>query len=258
MSKSIHAIFLDIDGTFMNRGIIPQRNVEAITKVQELGHKVFINTGRSYSSIPEYVLSAVNFDGVVAGIGSYVRYGEQILRNVTLSEDQVKLVADYYLKADKPCIMEGVDNVFHIKYPNNPNWLQITSSSDYDTIYKGNRITKITIPGTLSWEEKQLMKDDFDLWEHDHYSEFAIKGNSKSLGMKVILDHLGLGRENCIAVGDSENDVDMLEYAGLSIAMGNSPDYIKEMCDFTTLSAEDAGVAASLEKFIISPSHNPF
>ena len=61
-------------------------------------------------------------------------------------------------------------------------------------------------------------------------------------------------RSASIAMGDSKNDIDMMKFAGISIAMGNSPDRIKELCDDVTAPALEAGVAVALEKYVIPAS----
>jgi hydroxymethylpyrimidine pyrophosphatase-like HAD family hydrolase len=57
--------------------------------------------------------------------------------------------------------------------------------------------------------------------------------------------------EDAIAIGDSLNDLDMLEYAGISVAMGNAPEHIKEVCDYTTKTVEEAGVSEALKCLIL-------
>lgn len=76
MTSMPYAIFIDIDDTLMAKNEIAKENITTIERVRGLGHKVFLNTGRSYASIPNFVLSATEYDGVVAGLGAYVRVGE--------------------------------------------------------------------------------------------------------------------------------------------------------------------------------------
>lgn len=64
--SEICALFIDIDGTLTGDShIIPRRNIDAINAVRAMGHKVFINTGRSRGNIPPEVLGQVEFDGVL-------------------------------------------------------------------------------------------------------------------------------------------------------------------------------------------------
>jgi Cof subfamily protein (haloacid dehalogenase superfamily) len=256
MDSKIYAIFLDIDGTLMSHNVIPQRNKDAIAQVQKMGHKVFINTGRSYANIPRYILEEIQFDGVVAGIGSYVRCSNEVLWSMALTDEQMIKLTEFYFSSGKTSIIEGEDEVFCINLPDPQGRTVIDPGDDFSLIYRGSKISKINVYGQMTPEEKKLVEMDFAYWAHDNYVEFTTKGCNKAQGMKVLLDHLSLGRENCIAIGDSKNDIDMLQFAGISVAMGNSPHDIKEMCDFVTDTAENAGVALALERLIINPAES--
>ena len=69
--------------------------------------------------------------------------------------------------------------------------------------------------------------------------------------MRTVLDCYGIDRAHKLAIGDSENDRNMLEYAGTAVVMGNAPAAIKEIADFVTLTNDEAGVAHAVEKLII-------
>jgi Cof subfamily protein (haloacid dehalogenase superfamily) len=254
MDNKIYAIFLDIDGTLISHGRIPERNKEAIARVQEMGHKVFINTGRSYANIPGFVLEEIRFDGVVAGIGSYVRYGNEVLQSISLTDEQLTQLTEFYFSYGKTCIIEGEDEIFCINLSDPQGRIVVEPGDDIPAVYKRGKISKINVYGPMTPEEKALVETEYAYWAHDNYLEFTTKGCNKAQGMKVVLDYLSLGRESCIAVGDSKNDIDMLQFAGISVAMGNAPEDIKEMCDVVTDTAENAGVAAALEKLIINPT----
>lgn len=79
-------------------------------------------------------------------------------------------------------------------------------------------------------------------------SETVAKGN----GVSMLANYLGIKPEEVICVGDASNDVHMLEYAGLSVAMGNAFDDIKAIADYVTHTNEEDGVAHVIEKFILS------
>ena len=68
--------------------------------------------------------------------------------------------------------------------------------------------------------------------------------------MKQVLEYYGTDISHCIAMGDSLNDSDMLEAAGISVAMGNAVDDIKSICDYVSVDADKGGVAVAIMKFI--------
>jgi len=80
--------------------------------------------------------------------------------------------------------------------------------------------------------------------------EFVDAGASKGKALEAIGAAYGIAREEMIAVGDGWNDVSMLEYVGLGVAMGNAPEEIKALCQYTTLSNNEDGVARVVEKYI--------
>ncbi|HHY83788.1 MAG TPA: HAD family phosphatase [Clostridiales bacterium] len=245
------AVFVDIDGTLMSRKGIPPENIEAIKRVRDLGHKIFINTGRSYACIPGIVFDSIPFDGVVCGIGSDVRYHDEILKDICFSREQLRKICEHYLATDELCIIEGQDNLYYINLKNHEDKIHIKSADDFDLLYPGSKISKVTVVAPMTDSDRELLKDEFFYLEHDRYYEFTSKGCSKSSGMKIILDRLDLPRENCIAIGDSLNDIDALNFAGISIAMGNAPESVKDISDFVTEDVENAGVAIALEKYLL-------
>ena len=74
------------------------------------------------------------------------------------------------------------------------------------------------------------------------------KNVSKGNALEDYASMLGIEKEEIVAIGDSENDLEMLNFAGFSVAMGNAEDFIKEACDMTTLTNDEAGVAFAIYK----------
>ena len=85
-----------------------------------------------------------------------------------------------------------------------------------------------------------------------YFLELVPKGIDKARSLSVLLEKLGMTKDEMIAVGDGFNDLSMLQYAGLGVAMANAQEVVKENADFITLSNEEDGVAYAAEKFILS------
>ena len=83
------------------------------------------------------------------------------------------------------------------------------------------------------------------------FLEFMGEGVSKAVALEKLGEMLGATREESIAVGDGFNDLEMIEYAGLGIAMENAPDAVKEKSDYITDSNDNDGVAKAIEKFML-------
>lgn len=81
--------------------------------------------------------------------------------------------------------------------------------------------------------------------------EFTKKSVNKGAGLRRLAESLGIQKKSILAIGDNNNDVPMLEYAGVSVAMGNGLQAVKERVDFVTATNEEDGVARALEQFVL-------
>ena len=81
---------------------------------------------------------------------------------------------------------------------------------------------------------------------HADYMEATPLGCTKSAGMRLVLEAVGIPREDSVAFGDSNNDLDMLRYAGIGVAMGNATEEAKAAADMVTDTLENAGVSQAL------------
>jgi hydroxymethylpyrimidine pyrophosphatase-like HAD family hydrolase len=75
---------------------------------------------------------------------------------------------------------------------------------------------------------------------------------SKTSGIEFLCKEFGTQRSEIIAIGDNYNDINMIEFAGLGIAMGNAPIQVKEIADDITFSNDQDGVAEAFKKYILS------
>ena len=118
-------------------------------------------------------------------------------------------------------------------------------------------ITKCLIVGEqtrLAELEKEMyeqLKDKMGVFRSEPYFlELVPKGIDKAQSLSILLKEIGLTKEEMIAIGDGFNDLSMIQYAGLGIAMANAQPIVRENADFITLSNDEDGVAYAVEKFI--------
>ena len=81
--------------------------------------------------------------------------------------------------------------------------------------------------------------------------EFTAQGVSKATGLRFLADYLGLTLAQTMAIGDSENDAEMLRAAGLGVAMGNAYPQVKALADAVTDDNESDGVAKAIQKYLL-------
>lgn len=105
---------------------------------------------------------------------------------------------------------------------------------------------------TLNSNLKQLLFDSVNMYpSKSTYLEIMPKGASKTAAIGILSEKFDIKHSETIAMGDNYNDVDMIEYAGLGIVMGNAPEAVKSHADYVTLSNDEDGVSAAINKFII-------
>ncbi|KAG1085330.1 hypothetical protein G6F40_014226 [Rhizopus arrhizus] len=100
------------------------------------------------------------------------------------------------------------------------------------------------LPAELTERFAVLKSAPFFLEVFDHRA-------GKVPSLQKLAEHLGIDRANVMAIGDQENDLTMLQYAGTSVAMGNAIDAVKAVARFETTSNADEGVARAIEHFVL-------
>ena len=131
------------------------------------------------------------------------------------------------------------------------NFNKIDFDEEENYIYK---IVFMDKPEKIIEIRKNLSKEIIDKYEVTssvpEYIEFVKKGIKKSKAIKFIMDKCKIKQEEVMAIGDGENDVEMLRFAGLGVAMENANNYVKENADYITTSNNNDGVGKVIEKFI--------
>lgn len=249
--KDKFAIFLDIDGTIFEGNEVNKEDLDAIKKAREQGHKVFINTGRTYAIIPEKVKN-LEVDGIIAGLGTHIIYNGETLRSVILPKPLLKKVSEYALLKSLKIELQGEVQDLYINGGDYCPERTVTSGDDITGKFKDYRIGKFVIFGQFSEEDREFLSEDFDIFQYKTYGEVAPKGYSKARGIAMIEDYLNIPHENTIAIGDSANDLDMVEYAAIGVAMGNGEESLKFAADYVTETVKNAGVAKAIEKFVFN------
>ncbi|MBQ9757689.1 MAG: HAD-IIB family hydrolase [Clostridia bacterium] len=248
--KDKYAIFLDIDGTLMGSSSAAlDENLAVIQKVRALGHKVLISTGRSTAYLPSNIDIEKYFDGVVSGAGARVVIDGKEVFCKTMTRENIKAFCEYSIENGIIGVLEGIDNMFFmgIVEEGMGKWIHIDSKNISEYLTKALPIEKFTILGIAPEELNEILTDCVIL-QHDGYAEILQKDCSKSSGMKIAAAELGVDSEHCIAMGDSLNDFDMIENAGIGVAMGNAVPEIKEIADMITKDVDNAGVAVALKE----------
>lgn len=258
-------VFLDIDGTIRDfDGYIPESAKTAVAAARSNGHKVCICTGRPLCHIEPRIL-AMDFDGIVSGSGSYVTYQGTCVRHKYITQFTYLTLCNELAAQD--CVLEL--HTYQAAY------LLRQSLKDYETVGQtiqeslGREAQKLTVPPTLIDSFLDVYKIEKILYFSRKLSTDALKekwGTSfyivptsipcgpyfageitpttvdKGEGIRAILKAGNFTPEDVIAIGDSDNDVEMLRMAGRGIAMGNGNMAAKKAADYTTAPLREDGL----------------
>lgn len=256
-------LFFDIDGTLITEGTgkIPESTKKAIKMAKEEGHLLFVNTGRTRTSLPEKITS-LNFDGYVCGCGTNIFLGDQELLSAKLSNELCAKVAKTVRRYKVPVFYEASDAIyFDYEIPDEDGWVGRAQKifelqgRDIQEVIEGgekvyDKLLTILKPTKENLELKEYLSRYFLCIDrgHDMY-EVIQKDYSKATGIFFLCRYLGKSIEDCYVFGDSENDRSMLEAVPNSIAMGNGEEAIKACCSYVTKDIEEDGIYAAMEHF---------
>ena len=273
--KKIKMIGLDLDGTLLNdKKELTSHTREILTRAIDQGVTVLVATGRPVTGIPEVLR---NFPGMRYALTSN---GGRIL---DLQEDKVlyanmlsyemgaailKIFGDY--DTFKEIYFDGrgfvqADELLKVgEYPAMADYIRttrkgITSLWEKMEEMNGHEMDKIHAlfkNQDERLEAKQRIIELGDLSISDSMGtnlEINAPGVNKGMGLIQLGRLLGIEREEIMACGDGNNDLMMLKEVGFGVAMANGADEVKEVADYITLSNEEDGVAAAIEKFVLNP-----
>ncbi|MGM9923992.1 MAG: Cof-type HAD-IIB family hydrolase [Bacillus sp. (in: firmicutes)] len=261
-----HLIVLDLDGTLLkDNKTISHKTKETLSALMQQGHHVMIATGRPFRSSSQYYTELslqtpiVNFNGAFVHHPLYPSWG--MYHNpldIKVAQDIVEACHDFSFHN---IIAEVKDDLYFHQHDaklinafslGNPK----VTVGDLRN-FLGDSPTSMLIH-TEEEHVAMIRKHLSDVhaevinhrsWAHPvHIIEIIKSGLHKAVGIQQVAKELGISKERIIAFGDEDNDLEMLEYAGCGVAMGNGLQQVKSVANFTTLTNEQDGIAVFLEE----------
>ena len=245
------AVFMDIDGTLIHNGAVSERVVAAITEARRQGHMFFLCTGRSKSYLPNILRGVDYLDGFVFSCGMRCEVNGETIYKETFVRDELRSIAKFVCETGKAAHFEGESDILSIN-SQRTDFHQVSSYAELVACIEKESIAKIAIDGQGIAESNPELFAGFAAYDMGHYSDIVRKGVSKATGMQRVLEYIGIPREDCIGIGDGSNDLPMIKYAGLGVAMGNAPEHVKVEADAVTETCANDGVAVMIEKYVLS------
>lgn len=252
-------IFFDVDGTLIGGGtqIMPESTIRAISRARENGHICVINTGRTKILVGPELTGQVTFDGYLLGCGTMVMYHDRVLMHHTFSKEQSQRIRDGLKRHKIDAILEGCENNYcedfaEMHTETFRKYIERLDRSWYTKFELGSGRFDKFYAYTDEKRRMDAFQKEFDeildfVDRENGYYEILPKGYSKATAIRFLADALNIPMEDTVAIGDSNNDLPMLECAGTSIAMGNSSKAVLEIADYVTTDVWEDGIWKALQ-----------
>jgi len=265
-------IFLDVDGTLTAPGgyVPPESAVRAVKRARELGHKVFLCSGRNYGMLSP--LNKYGFDGGIASCGGYIYAGDDVLYDCPLTEEQQEKLIRLMMDEGVFLSIEGKDYAFSDERAK--DYLDQSETRNYYLLsmieavwvglgprpmseYDGCPLYKIVFTCN---DEKQIapakaaLGDELQFIVHTFsepgclFGEIINRKFDKGRAVKVVADALGFDMADTIGFGDSNIDIEMIDAVGTSVCMENGSDFLKERSDLICPSTDNDGIEWAFKK----------
>lgn len=254
-------IFFDIDGTLWDEQMrMPESTVPTLKKLQKNGHKIFLCSGRARGNIRDTRLLDIGFDGIVAACGNHIELDNQVIYEQIIEPELTEKVVNLLRICHMPVVLEGPEYhwIDEKGFEEDPYVLYLfkemgQSAKTLQGYTKDIRINKFSadiLPDTDYVRVQKELGDVFDFLLHEgNVVEFVPKGTSKATGIAWLCSYLNVDRKDTYAVGDSVNDLDMLEYVGHGICMGNGTAPAKAAAEYVTSDIHEDGIRRAMEYY---------
>lgn len=273
-------VCIDVDGTLLtSRKSVTRKTKDVLKKANNMGVHIVINTGRFLSSA-DYYSQFLGVKSPVAALNGSVileKSGNKIMYTHPFKTGTAAQLLDICTKHNVKPIFYTSDTIYSGNNILNMFVYQLFLTRKLSS---RNKIYLKNIKGYKNWMDTlDKNKDDIIKFEilsknrrkieaarkdlknlpslevvgsNPYDIEVTAENVSKGSAAAVLAEHFNIKREEVMCIGDSLNDLSMIEYAGLGVAMGNADDVIKERASYITDTNDNEGVAKVIDKFILN------
>jgi Cof subfamily protein (haloacid dehalogenase superfamily) len=270
-------ICIDMDGTLLNSNHkISEISNIALRKARDMGVHVVISTGRGYVDAAAYSdLIGLN-SPIIACTGAIIKekHSDDVIYKSTIDEELCKKLLKIFNKYNVKPIFNSIYKVYcgdlilkvamefmkirgfinknvkldYIK--NEEKWFDIFKY-EKDNIIKCEIINK-NREKIYNIRKELVNVSGIEITSSSNYNiEITKKGASKGKAIEILANYYNIKKEEIIAIGDSDNDLSAIEFAGMGVAMGNANEKLKKKSNFVTDSNDNDGVAKVINKLIL-------
>ncbi|WP_010093630.1 Cof-type HAD-IIB family hydrolase [Ornithinibacillus scapharcae] len=265
-----HLIALDLDGTLLSDDkVISEKNKKILKNAMDDGHIVVIATGRPHRASIQYYhelglqTPMVNFNGALIHHPQDNKW--DVLHNPMPRRTALSIVQTCYDLDVQNVLAEVMDNVYLDKYDQDLIDIFYQTKDDSPFVIGSLKSKLNEDPTSLLIHPKEehitTLRDHLDEFhaeviEHRKWGapwnviEIVKKGINKAVGLKKIAHYYQIPEDRIIAFGDEDNDLEMIDYAGVGVAMGNAIDPLKSIAKHVTVTNQESGIGVFLEEYL--------
>lgn len=262
-------LVLDIDGTLTNsKKVISPKTLQAILDIQKRGYTVVLASGRPTAGILPLAkeLKLDKYNGYILSFNGakiiHCPTGNVIYQNIVTPSLIPALYADAIkhqigiITYENNCIIAGTPIDEYMNIESLINNLPIKEVSNFPD-YVSFNVNKCLMTGEADYLAqvelimREAYKDILSIYRSEPYFlELMPLGVDKAASLSKLLEHLNVTRKELICCGDGYNDLTMIAYAGLGVAMANARDVVKDAADYITLSNDEDGIVHVIKEFM--------
>ena len=255
----IKAAFFDVDGTLLSHSTnsVPQSARDSLAALRTKGIKTYLCTGRHAVELDLLPVADIPFDGYITLNGHLcLDENQQMLFGLPFPEDTTQALIRLFKEQQLPLVLVEESG--------------LTLNFVNETVIRAQKAISTPVPDIAPYDGKPIFQaTTFLSCEEDdrlrsimppncHAArwnergvDLILEGGGKVAGIRYVIEREGILPEECIAFGDAENDIDMLVFCGIGIAMGNAQDKVKEIADHVTTDIDHDGVKNALRFYEI-------
>lgn len=269
----IKLIAIDLDGTLLTDDHkIPKENIEAIQKAVQKGVKIVISTGRPLSGVKpifdQLGLSEKEFVIINNGSSTYETNQWNLIDYFKLTDDEIKSLyqlvenekdiqltifdedGHYFVLAENPLPVVMFDANIVFVEPISITLEQLLNRQKIN--FQGMYLAEETVLDDFQKKFEAILSSRFSTVRSQSYIfETLPQGATKASALAKLIKALNISKEEVMAIGDGNNDIEMLEMAGISIAMGNALEAVKKVAKYQTATNNNNGLAKAIDKHIL-------
>ena len=254
----VKAIFFDVDGTIISyeNGKIPQSTRDVIEQLRNQGILCVLATGRSLMELEDLDIKDMEFDAYIMLNGQLCfDVHKEVLWGVELPEEDFKRGLEMFNRKELPLSFVEVDRLYNNYIDETVEIAQEAISSPLMDVceYTGNKVYQIAVFAKQEMEE--YLKQEFPNCKVTRWNTCAFdvisKTTGKVWGIQEYCKLMGIQQEETMAFGDGDNDIEMLEYVRIGVAMGNANDEVKVVADYVTDTVDNDGILKALQHYEI-------